>query len=46
MPAWQLPFAVLVGLAFNALAFVGQASMVLGLVRDDIERVPAYVGHS
>ncbi len=46
MPAWQVPLAVIVGLVFNALVFVGQISLAAGLVRDDVERIPAFVGHS
>ncbi|RUU92021.1 MAG: glycosyltransferase [Mesorhizobium sp.] len=46
MPAWQIPFALIVGLAFCALVFCAQAAMALGLVRDKVENVPLYVGHS
>ncbi|MEI9420181.1 glycosyltransferase [Mesorhizobium sp. Cs1299R1N1] len=46
MPLWQIPFSLLVGLAFYSLAFWGQFSLATGLVSDDIEIVPDYVGHS
>jgi hypothetical protein len=46
MPIWQIPFALIVGLIFCTLVFVAQATMALGLVRDEPEHVPAYVGHS
>lgn len=46
MPVWQIPFALAVGLVFCTLVFFGQAAMALGLVRDEPEFVPLYVGHS
>lgn len=46
MPVWQIPFALIVGLIFCTLVFVAQAAMALGMVRDEPEHVPAYVGHS
>jgi len=46
MPLWQIPFAVIVGLAFYTLAFFGHFSLAAGLVRDGAEMVPDYVGHS
>ncbi|MDX8499456.1 glycosyltransferase [Mesorhizobium sp. VK4C] len=46
MPIWQIPFSVAVGLAFYTLAFFGHFSLAAGLVRDEIEIVPDYVGHS
>lgn len=46
MPVWQVPLAVAAGLAFNSLVFVGQFGLATGLMRDDVERVPAFVGHS
>ena len=46
MPLWQIPFSVLVGLAFYTLAFFGHFSLAAGLVRDEAEMVPDYVGHS
>lgn len=46
MPLWQVPFSLLVGLTFYALAFFGHFSLAIGLVRDEIETVPDYVGHS
>jgi hypothetical protein len=46
MPLWQIPFSLIVGLAFYTLAFVGHFSLAAGLVRDEIEVVPDYVGHS
>ena len=46
MPFWQIPFSVLVGLAFYTLAFFGHFSLAAGLVRDEAELLPDYVGHS
>lgn len=46
MPIWQIPFALIVGMAFCTLVFVAQMAMALGLVRDEPEYVPLYVGHS
>lgn len=46
MPLWQIPFSVAVGLAFYTLAFVGHFSLAAGLVPDEVEVLPAYVGHS
>ncbi|KUM25285.1 glycosyl transferase family 2 [Mesorhizobium loti] len=46
MPIWQIPFSLAVGLAFYTLAFFGHFSLAAGLVRDEIEIVPDYVGHS
>jgi len=46
MPLWQIPFSLAVGLAFYTLAFLGHFSLAAGLVRDKIETVPDYVGHS
>jgi len=46
MPVWQVPFAVAAGLVFNSLVLVGQFGMATGLMKDQVERVPAYVGHS
>lgn len=46
MPVWQIPFALIVGLVFCTLVFVSQMAMALGLVRDEPEHVPLYVGHS
>ena len=46
MPLWQIPFSLIVGLAFYTLAFFGHFSLATGLVRDEIEVVPDYVGHS
>ncbi len=46
MPIWQIPFALIVGLVFSTLVFLAQAAMALGLVRDEPEHVPLYVGHS
>jgi hypothetical protein len=46
MPAWQIPFAVIVGLTFYTLAFLGHFSLATGLVRDEVEFVPDYVVHS
>lgn len=46
MPLWQIPFSLIVGLAFYLLAFFGHFSLAAGLVRDEIEIVPDYVGHS
>lgn len=46
MPLWQIPFSLIVGLAFYSLAFLGHFSLADGLVRDEIEIVPDYVGHS
>jgi hypothetical protein len=46
MPLWQIPFSLIVGLAFYSLAFWGQLSFAAGLVGDEIEVVPDYVGHS
>ena len=46
MPIWQIPFALIVGLVFCTLVFLSQAAMALGLVRDEPEHVPLYVGHS
>ena len=43
---WQIPFAILVGLTFYTLAFLTQAAMALGLTRDEVEHIPAYVEHS
>lgn len=46
MPLWQIPFSLVVGLAFYTLAFLGHFSLAAGLVSDEIETVPDYVGHS
>lgn len=46
MPLWQIPFSVAVGLAFYTLAFCGHFGLAAGLVRDTVEMVPDYVGHS
>ncbi|MER9749596.1 glycosyltransferase [Mesorhizobium sp. M0140] len=46
MPLWQVPFSLIVGQAFYGLAFWGQFSFATGMVRDKIETVPDYVGHS
>ncbi|TKB16126.1 MAG: glycosyltransferase family 2 protein [Mesorhizobium sp.] len=46
MPLWQIPFSLAVGLAFYTLAFFGQFSLAARLVRDEIETVPDFVGHS
>ncbi|CDX23181.1 Family 2 glycosyl transferase [Mesorhizobium sp. ORS 3324] len=46
MPLWQIPFSLAVGLTFYTLAFFGHFSLAAGLVRDEIEIVPDYVGHS
>ncbi|UVK37826.1 glycosyltransferase [Mesorhizobium sp. AR10] len=46
MPVWQVPLAMAAGLAFNSLVFVGQFGLAAGLTRDDVERIPAFVGHS
>ncbi|AZO11308.1 MULTISPECIES: glycosyltransferase family 2 protein [unclassified Mesorhizobium] len=46
MPFWQIPFSLTVGLAFYTLAFLGHFSLAAGLVRDEVETVPDYVGHS
>lgn len=46
MPVWQIPLAVAAGLAFNSLVFVGQFELAAGLVKDEVEYVPTYVGHS
>ncbi|TIT35418.1 MAG: glycosyl transferase family 2, partial [Mesorhizobium sp.] len=46
MPLWQIPLSLIVGLAFYSLAFWGQLSFAAGLVGDEIEVVPDYVGHS
>ncbi|TPM31662.1 glycosyltransferase [Mesorhizobium sp. B2-3-5] len=46
MPLWQIPFSLIVGQAFYVLVFWGQFSLATGLVSDDIEVVPDYVGHS
>ncbi|TGQ45841.1 glycosyltransferase [Mesorhizobium sp. M00.F.Ca.ET.216.01.1.1] len=46
MPLWQIPFSLVVGLAFYSLAFWGQFSFAVGLVSDEIEVVPDYIGHS
>ncbi|MER8371440.1 glycosyltransferase [Mesorhizobium sp. M1406] len=46
MPLWQIPFSLIVGQAFYGLAFWGQFSFAAGMVRDEIETVPDYVGHS
>ncbi|RAZ86590.1 glycosyl transferase family 2 [Mesorhizobium hawassense] len=46
MPLWQVPFSVAVGLAFYTLAFFGHFGLAAGLVRDEAEMVPDYVGHS
>jgi len=46
MPAWQIPFAAIVGLTFYTFAFLGHFSLAAGLVRDKVEIVPDYVVHS
>lgn len=46
MPLWQIPFSLILGQAFYGLAFWGQFSFATGIVRDEIELVPDYVGHS
>jgi hypothetical protein len=46
MPAWQVPFSLLVGLTFYSVAFWGQLSFALGFVGDDIEILPDYAEHS
>ena len=46
MPLWEIPFSLIVGLVFYSLAFLGQFGLAAGLVRDEIETVPDYVGHS
>ncbi|TIT17598.1 MAG: glycosyl transferase family 2, partial [Mesorhizobium sp.] len=46
MPAWQIPFSLIVGQAFYALVFWGQFSFAAGIVGDRVELVPDYVGHS
>jgi len=46
MPLWQIPFSLAVGLAFYTLAFFGHFGLAAGLVRDEAELVPDYVGHS
>ncbi len=46
MPIWQIPFALMAGLAFYTLAFVGQLGLASGLVRDKVEILPLYVEHS
>ncbi|RRI05035.1 glycosyltransferase family 2 protein [Mesorhizobium tamadayense] len=46
MPLWQIPFSLAVGLAFYTLAFLGHFSLAAGLVSDEIETMPDYVGHS
>jgi hypothetical protein len=37
---WQIPFSLIVGLAFYSLAFWGQLTFALGLVSDQIEILP------
>ncbi len=46
MPLWQIPLSLIVGQAFYGLAFWGQFSFATGIVRDEIELVPDYIGHS
>jgi len=46
MPLWQIPFSMIVGQLFYTLAFWGQFSLATGIVGDEIETVPDYVGHS
>ena len=46
MPLWQIPFSLVVGQAFYGLAFWGQFSFATGIVGDEIELVPDYIGHS
>ncbi|MBL8583580.1 MAG: glycosyltransferase [Rhizobiaceae bacterium] len=46
MPAWQIPGAIAVSLAFYSLAFVGQLGLASGLVSDTVERIPEGVEHS
>ncbi|MER9949890.1 glycosyltransferase [Mesorhizobium sp. M0047] len=46
MPLWQIPFSLIVGQVFYSLAFWGQFSFAAGIVRDEIEIVPDYIGHS
>lgn len=46
MPLWQIPFATMVGLAFYTLAFFGHFGLATGLVRDQPEMIPDYVGHT
>ncbi len=45
MPVWQIPFSLLVGLAFHSLAFFGQLTFVLGLVSDQTEVLPDHTWH-
>lgn len=46
MPVWQIPFSLAVALAFYTFAFLGHFSLATALVRDEVETVPDYVGHS
>ncbi len=43
---WQTPFAFALISLFNGLAFLGQATMAVGLTQDVVERVPDYVERS
>ena len=43
---WQTPFAFALISLFNGLAFLGQATMAVGLKQDVVERVPDYVERS
>jgi len=42
LPIWQVPVAIVLGLAFFGLALVGQTSRVLGLTAEQPEYIPAY----
>ncbi|MBZ9843703.1 glycosyltransferase [Mesorhizobium sp. CA5] len=46
MPFWQIPFSLALGLAFYTLAFLGHFGLAAGIVRDQIETLPDYTGHS
>ena len=46
MPIWEQPAAFLLASAFHSLAFFSQVAMAAGLVRDEVERLPAYVVRS
>lgn len=46
MPLRERPAAFLVASAFHKLAFLSQACMAAGLVRDRVERIPDYIGRN
>lgn len=46
MPVWQVPAALIGGMAFYTIAAMAQFGQAVGATRDQVEFVPTYVEHS